>query len=709
MLVLKVIIIVSLISSVFSLKLNMLKSQNDLRSTSKAIGDFVKKQYVDKDKVWHLDFFIIEKNCEIFAVNVIGNILKNNDGYYISKIHFIREINETKIKLSNSAIFFVEKSSDVVRLNEQIEMTNIAYMKFQHLVIILEKGEIGHINENPNNFHDSTLLSFKIVPHHEIFFHATGKIKTNFRITTIERFNKFSCHSFFTKINDFIVKNQSWRNDNFELIESKNFNNCEFIIHEVLWENQKHTSTQLTSMFYDFFTILNSTLKVKILLMNSDNFKSIRNFEFIRLDTLKLADDKDLNNRFVYKFLKMELTLIIHIGDSYDSYEKFYLPFDFETWIWCGITFACSFLVIFIINLLKSRRAQQLVYGNRVQNPAFNIMIAFFGQSQNILPTRSFARFILMAFILFCLIIRNGYQGVQFDLMYKVNENMNQFLIKTNFDILKDVRKPTPSSIEEYFHQNDKEKEQFIEKQLELYKSQQNAIFVRREHFEKTWEEMKTDEIEKKIFQNKMNSSQEVAPRLKSPLNKPSQIFKYAYYEKPVKFLENNIQEFYTGYSIPRNSPLSKMFLKNIQILHESGIFENLYKKYDFGENSQFKKLMKLIEDPPSFVPLNLTMLEAGFVIWLVSVAISIVIFFVEIVYFYSTKHFGKTKQNIRIFSKKKAWKRSKKLAWKSFHKFKISKTISKLKLRNNKKLKVKRKKKVRFDLMTRIKCWLKI
>jgi hypothetical protein len=37
------------------------------------------------------------------------------------------------------------------------------------------------------------------------------------------------------------------------------------------------------------------------------------------------------------------------------------------------------------------------------------------------LPGRNFARFILMQFILFSLIVRTGYQGVQFEMMLKVS------------------------------------------------------------------------------------------------------------------------------------------------------------------------------------------------------------------------------------------------------------------------------------------------
>jgi hypothetical protein len=126
--------------------------------------------------------------------------------------------------------------------------------------------------------------------------------------------------------------------------------------------------------------------------------------------------------------------MVRFVGEEYTSYEKFLLPFDSRTWICCGLTFGCAFLTVFILKIIKNLQIQQIVYGNRVKSPALNILIAFFGQSQNILPTRSFSRVLLMIFILFCLIIRTAYQGVQFDLMYKVSKII--FHIKPIFFIL---------------------------------------------------------------------------------------------------------------------------------------------------------------------------------------------------------------------------------------------------------------------------------
>jgi hypothetical protein len=51
---------------------------------------------------------------------------------------------------------------------------------------------------------------------------------------------------------------------------------------------------------------------------------------------------------------------------------------------------------------------------------SFSFRNILLGGSIRILPGRNFARYILMQFILFSLIVRTGYQGVQFDLMLKV-------------------------------------------------------------------------------------------------------------------------------------------------------------------------------------------------------------------------------------------------------------------------------------------------
>ena len=87
-------------------------------------------------------------------------------------------------------------------------------------------------------------------------------------------------------------------------------------------------------------------------------------------------------------------------AEKYTVYEKFFLPFDLEMWILSALTFALTFLTIFIINRL-SKSTQSIVYGQRVETPAWNVVSIFFGISQTRLPNKNFSRFILVMFIYF--------------------------------------------------------------------------------------------------------------------------------------------------------------------------------------------------------------------------------------------------------------------------------------------------------------------
>ena len=80
------------------------------------------------------------------------------------------------------------------------------------------------------------------------------------------------------------------------------------------------------------------------------------------------------------------------------------------------MTFSITFAVIFVVNL-TSKKLQDLVYGENIRTPSLNVVSIFFGIGQTRLPTRTFSRILLMIFVLFCLIIRTAYQGVQFEML----------------------------------------------------------------------------------------------------------------------------------------------------------------------------------------------------------------------------------------------------------------------------------------------------
>lgn len=134
-------------------------------------------------------------------------------------------------------------------------------------------------------------------------------------------------------------------------------------------------------------------------------------------------------------FISSEHTFLIPCGEPYTPLEKLILPFEPEVWMWFLIFMGSGIVVIFIIKFTP-KRVQVLVFGGGVDTPTLNLFQAFFGIGQIALPDGSFARYLLMMFILFCLVIRTAYQGIMFNFMQA------------------DMRKPEVQSIEEMITKN---------------------------------------------------------------------------------------------------------------------------------------------------------------------------------------------------------------------------------------------------------------
>ncbi|KAG5668094.1 hypothetical protein PVAND_016049 [Polypedilum vanderplanki] len=212
--------------------------------------------------------------------------------------------------------------------------------------------------------------------------------------------------------NDVALKNLNYRGLTNEIIQlaSKKFN---FTVHyTVRCTNTKINRYQITGMknYHGRFGTL------------------------INLQNVLISDDK--------KMYKMSETLgttdfyyLVTLNDLYTNYEKLLMPFDFSTWILLTIVLLLTFGVIFI-SYLCPRKIQKLVFGEGVQNPAYNALGVIFGIGQLRLPHESVNRMILLIFLWFCLIFRTCYQSMLFEFMTS------------------DMRKPLPASINDLKEMN---------------------------------------------------------------------------------------------------------------------------------------------------------------------------------------------------------------------------------------------------------------
>lgn len=124
---------------------------------------------------------------------------------------------------------------------------------------------------------------------------------------------------------------------------------------------------------------------------------------YLRTSRLRIMDAS-------FPYTNDRIVLVIPPGKMYSPFEKLLQPFDMMIWILLLATFLIGVVVILVINY-KAVGCKSFVFGKSVKSPVFNMISIIFGNPQMKLPGRNFARYILMLFLLFCLIYRNIYQG----------------------------------------------------------------------------------------------------------------------------------------------------------------------------------------------------------------------------------------------------------------------------------------------------------
>jgi hypothetical protein len=107
---------------------------------------------------------------------------------------------------------------------------------------------------------------------------------------------------------------------------------------------------------------------------------------------------------------------VVPHGSDFTALEKMIYPFDYQSWIAIISFLVIGNLVIFIIQR-QSTSIQDFVFGREIRGNSLKLLSVFLGVSLRRLPGRNFARYLLMMFIIYSLIIRTLYQGSYYQLL----------------------------------------------------------------------------------------------------------------------------------------------------------------------------------------------------------------------------------------------------------------------------------------------------
>lgn len=123
---------------------------------------------------------------------------------------------------------------------------------------------------------------------------------------------------------------------------------------------------------------------------------------------------KEFDHSMVY--LTMPMVFVVPPGNFLGFFEKILKPFDLIVWILLLLIFSAAIVVMFLLDW-KLQYFRPFFHEQGTGSSIMNFLAAILGLGQSNLPTRNSPRIVLLTFLIFCLILRNVYQGLLFDLM----------------------------------------------------------------------------------------------------------------------------------------------------------------------------------------------------------------------------------------------------------------------------------------------------
>jgi hypothetical protein len=117
-----------------------------------------------------------------------------------------------------------------------------------------------------------------------------------------------------------------------------------------------------------------------------------------------------------YFYTESKQIWLVPAGHSLSPIEKLLQPFKIILWSCTFLVILLCFIAIFILKF-TSKSMRNFLYGKGIDYPALNLINISFGGSIPKTPGRNFSRFLLTVFVLFCLVIRNAYQGALFNFL----------------------------------------------------------------------------------------------------------------------------------------------------------------------------------------------------------------------------------------------------------------------------------------------------
>lgn len=364
---------------------------------------------------WKVDLIQYGNKSEI-SEKCIDKILRIQNGSTVLRITTGWKIN---LKTSTILLFDSVKSFKNIIPNVRWITTFLGSIRHPHLVYVpnITQSDIAEVIGVENGPYNVDQVGFLINETEKsidlaTFFMFTQSACRSNQLVTINRFNLSS----------------GWENSTFYPDKYENFHGC------VLTVAARLKILESSGMYRD------SSLLTIEALGRKRNF-SCRFVEILNETQRKEADmlaahqEADIDHLLSQPYEFHQFVIFIPPGNPYTPFEKMFMPFQVDFWIAIAATLSIACAVIQAVNF-TSIKTQNFIYGRGIRTPMVNLADIFLNGGQYKVPKRNFARFFLVLFIIWSLIVRTCYQSELFKYLQG------------------DLRKPVPETIDELFRLN---------------------------------------------------------------------------------------------------------------------------------------------------------------------------------------------------------------------------------------------------------------
>jgi hypothetical protein len=376
----------------------------------------------------------LNESADLRMSAVKSEILRRNQISYGIKVSNFMKIKDESPLRKRYSVFLLDSIENFRKLNAEIN-----HKKFQFRGVFILVLVNGYIQELDQVF--DAMWSRSISNIYSLYETESGEIN----LSTVDPFqDASSCGDTRAKVINQFINGTFTKEINFFGDKFAQLNNCS--VRVTTFEDK--TTTHITDFADGSFKIDGPYIDLLRVISQQLNFSV--NFNVLRepspwgliyknetmTGALKLLHEKKTDISLGFYYLRLNrinhfdrssilfatpLVLVVPPGRRFTSLEKLLQPFNRTVWVLLVVMFITGIFIMLLLHL-KFKSHKSLVYGQKVNYPGLNMMAAILGLSQSVLPRRNFPRILLMMFLLFCLVMRNTYQG----LLYKFIQSNNR-------------------------------------------------------------------------------------------------------------------------------------------------------------------------------------------------------------------------------------------------------------------------------------------